>query len=486
MSGDEGGVQHHVAGGNRQRAAGRHGVAGVYGQVQDHLFDLPGVGEHGLEFRGEIDVQRDVFADHALKQPGDVGDVRAEVERDGGQHLFAAEGEQLPRELGSAVAGLLDVLEFFTHRVPVGQVHQGDVGGAIDDGEQVVEVVRDAAGQAPDHFHLLRLRELFAQAPLLRQVPRDADVVGDGASRVSHRGDGLRPEVQGAILAPVGQLAVPHDTGGQGLPHLLVERLRMHARLDQLTRVLANRFSERVSVQGSEGRVGPLDGAILVGDHNGIGRGIEGGALQAQRRIGPLLLADVAHEGRDKPATGSFPLRERQLHGQLGSVLAQALQLSNGHVGGGAAAGHPLHAGQVALLVTGRDQEHQRLAERFFFGVTENGRRRRAPADDQIRAVDGHHGVVGRPHHRPVAAFTAAQLAIELVLVEGNLDGGPQVVLVERLDDVAERVGRLGLLHHVVAGVGGEKDTGDRESLANGDGRVNAAHGAGEVDVHQH
>ena len=42
------------------------------------------------------------------------------------------------------------------------------VGVAEDGGEHVVEVVRDAAGEPPDRFHLLRLAQLrFAEAQRL-------------------------------------------------------------------------------------------------------------------------------------------------------------------------------------------------------------------------------------------------------------------------------------------------------------------------------
>ena len=52
-------------------------------------------------------------------------------------------------------------------------------------GEQVVEVVRDAAGEPADGLHLLRLAELLLELHLRGDVALHADVVGDapGASR---------------------------------------------------------------------------------------------------------------------------------------------------------------------------------------------------------------------------------------------------------------------------------------------------------------
>jgi hypothetical protein len=72
---------------------------------------------------------------------------------------------------------------------------------AGDDGEQVVEVVRDPAGEAPDRLHLLRLAEPVLEALAL------ADVVGEHERRVTALEDdpaGRDLDVdQRAVLAPV-------------------------------------------------------------------------------------------------------------------------------------------------------------------------------------------------------------------------------------------------------------------------------------------
>ena len=48
---------------------------------------------------------------------------------------------------------------------------QHDLGVADDRGQQVVEVVRDAAGQAADRFHLLRVAQLlFEDQPLGQRI----------------------------------------------------------------------------------------------------------------------------------------------------------------------------------------------------------------------------------------------------------------------------------------------------------------------------
>lgn len=72
-----------------------------------------------------------------------------------------------------------------------------------------------------------------------------------------------------------------------------------------------------------------------------------------------------------------------------------------------------------------------------------------------------------------------------MVLVQRDLDRRAQAVLVEWLDDVAQRLRVLRALHHVVVGVRGQEDARNRQRLAKLDRRFDAVKGAGEVDVHQ-
>ena len=46
---------------------------------------------------------------------------------------------------------------------------------AVNDGEDVVEIVRDAAGELADGLHLLRLAQLLLQPPLRRDIAEQAE-----------------------------------------------------------------------------------------------------------------------------------------------------------------------------------------------------------------------------------------------------------------------------------------------------------------------
>jgi hypothetical protein len=84
------------------------------------------------------------------------------------QHLAAAEREQLARERGRLRGGAGDLRELLA-----AVAAREDLGVAGDHRQQVVEVVRDAAGEAADRLHLLRVAQ-----PALEPLAL-ADVVGE-------------------------------------------------------------------------------------------------------------------------------------------------------------------------------------------------------------------------------------------------------------------------------------------------------------------
>ena len=96
-------------------------------------------------------------------------DQAVEVERLDVEHLPPAERQELARELARAPCRVVDLLELGAAALP----HAQQLAVAQDDGEQVVEVVGDAAGQAADAFELLRLQQLRLQLIALGAVPDD-------------------------------------------------------------------------------------------------------------------------------------------------------------------------------------------------------------------------------------------------------------------------------------------------------------------------
>ena len=158
-----------------QAAAIGHRVAGVDGEVEDRVFELIGIDrdlpqaacEHGLDGDGLADRPAQQFR-HALHQPVDVD--RLDLLR-----MLAGEREQALHQRGGALGGLARRIEqALDARIVVADAARGHVDVAEDDGEHVVEVVRDAARQPADRLHLLRLTQRllgrFAAADLLLQT----------------------------------------------------------------------------------------------------------------------------------------------------------------------------------------------------------------------------------------------------------------------------------------------------------------------------
>ena len=141
------------------RAAARQRVAGVDHQVEDDLFQVVRIDEHGaLLF--EIHRQLDVLADHARQHVAEGGDCRTELDARDARIVLAPERQQLPGQRGAALGRAPNLCRGRPHQVVLALVEE-DVGVAHRDLEQVVEIVRDARGELPDHFHLLRAAYLL-------------------------------------------------------------------------------------------------------------------------------------------------------------------------------------------------------------------------------------------------------------------------------------------------------------------------------------
>ena len=71
--------------------------------------------------------------------------------------------------------GLLDLQAFLLEGLVRRQTFFENLAVADDHAQQIIEVVRDAAGKLAHGFHLLRLAQLFFQQFLFRDVPENGD-----------------------------------------------------------------------------------------------------------------------------------------------------------------------------------------------------------------------------------------------------------------------------------------------------------------------
>src|SRR5882724_4996742 len=123
-------------------AAVGHGVPSVDGQVHDHLLDVAGISMDGRRIGRAMEGDLDVLTDQARQQAANLLEQFSQANGTTFHDLFAAEGEQLPGEISSSLTGTEGLFErLFSDRFELlGSEDQTDM--ALDDGENVVEIVR--------------------------------------------------------------------------------------------------------------------------------------------------------------------------------------------------------------------------------------------------------------------------------------------------------------------------------------------------------
>ena len=192
--------------------------------------DAPQAGaEHGLD--------RDRLAERAAQQLGHVAHQPVDVGELDLMRLLAREREQSRDQRGGALSGLLGRAHGALHaRIAGRKPAQREVGVADDRGQQIVEVVRDAAGEPADRFHLLRLAQRVLGALTQRRLLAQLRVSDRLAPRLQNckpaqcdQGQGGRNPEDQMVRHPLGPL--PRDTGRR--------------RADQHDHVLARQPAER-------------------------------------------------------------------------------------------------------------------------------------------------------------------------------------------------------------------------------------------------
>ena len=134
---------------------------------------------------GIAEFDPDVLAERAAHQRFHAGQQFAQVGRARLQHLAAPEGEQPARQVGAAFGRHPHRLGERTQLV-VEQAGE-HIGVEQDGGQQIVEVMRDPAGELAERFDPLCLRELDLDLLLLGDVGHHEADTGRLAARVEDR-----------------------------------------------------------------------------------------------------------------------------------------------------------------------------------------------------------------------------------------------------------------------------------------------------------
>ena len=147
-----------------ERAALGHGIARVDGEIEQHLLHHAGISLHQGRLRKVIQLQRDVLAENARQHFGHVRDDFIQVEAARLHDLAAAESEQLARQGGGAFGGLGHLLGRAGGDTGEGAAGHEERSMAMNDGENIVEIMSDAARELADGLHFLRLTQLILEA----------------------------------------------------------------------------------------------------------------------------------------------------------------------------------------------------------------------------------------------------------------------------------------------------------------------------------
>src|SRR2546426_4444626 len=167
-----------VSGLDLKPAAIRHRVEGIDNKIHQHLFDLTSIRLDAPEVFAQMEDHVDVVAGERLEHHVHVSDDRVQVEYPGLKNLFAPERQELPRHRSRFLRSVVDQKQLGTHGMVIGQAAEQNFASPDDDGQKVVEIMSDTAGQSSNRFHFMDAPDLFLQAtPLFLSASALADFV---------------------------------------------------------------------------------------------------------------------------------------------------------------------------------------------------------------------------------------------------------------------------------------------------------------------
>ena len=139
----------------------------------------------GLRRQDGLDL--DLLAERRPQQLGDVEHRAVDVDIARLQRLLAGKCQQMLDQFGAALGRIVDQFgDALVFRL-VGKARDQRFGGAGDDREHVVEIMRDAAGEFADRVELLGLLQLALGFARLRDVVVDQRRAADRAGAVTQR-----------------------------------------------------------------------------------------------------------------------------------------------------------------------------------------------------------------------------------------------------------------------------------------------------------
>ena len=305
-----------VAGLDVQPPALGHRITRVGGQVDQDLLDLPLVHldppqlrcavEHHLDTVGQqLPEERLEFAKHAVH-----------IHNRGLHRLPSAEGEELLGDRRGPIDRLLHVAQILGARARFRrQVAAEQFGVSADDRQQVVEIVRETAGEMADRIQFLRVLQLPLELVAFRHIAAVEDDAVDG--RVVQE---IAPD---DFHFPPGSVSRPHAmeqrTGRAGL---FEDRAQRGVILHEIVQAPAGSQTVRTD-QTLARRARVRDDAIWLDDQHDVRRMLderpEAGLLRELGREEPPVLAEL----------GKLPeQQQKRHHGNRGRREPKKLAIS--------------------------------------------------------------------------------------------------------------------------------------------------------------
>ena len=138
-----------------------HRIPAVDGEIDQGCLELRDV-RHRETFRvANFKSDLNSSADQRADQLRDSFDLQADIEHLRSQRLPPRERQQLSGQFGCAINGVGNRIDVAAAAI-LGQFAAAkEIGGRADDRQQVVEIVRHAAGELADRFHFLGLTKRF-------------------------------------------------------------------------------------------------------------------------------------------------------------------------------------------------------------------------------------------------------------------------------------------------------------------------------------
>ena len=228
-------------------------------------------------------------------------------------------------QVGAAFGGFVDQLGDGGELGLTGDGFLQDADRTRDHGQDVVEVVRDAARELADRIHLLRMPHLGFRSLLFGQVPADEEVAAD---RLRPRPgpvqrDGL------AFLVDIARLEIALALSPSRRPHLLSGVLEV-VRVDEFHRAMSDHVGGLIAEDRGDAGADLEENPRGVGHEDEVVRGIEYAPplldFLAERMLRPLAFGDVARGfgDADDLAGGQADRGDAQRNVDGAAILAQA------------------------------------------------------------------------------------------------------------------------------------------------------------------